>query len=128
MKVLDLQDEIQTKYTGGTVVHTFIGEAVSNPQSVKAFVRMVCMNYRLPYFTLTPTFSICEEHGYISGEVHTCPHCHRPTEVYSRVVGYIRPVQQWNAGKQNEFSLRKTYHVEGENGCLRKAAQKAAAK
>ena len=128
MKVLELQDEIQTKYTGGTVVHTFIGEAVSNPQSVKAFVRMVCSNYRLPYFTLTPTFSICEEHGYISGEVHTCPHCHRETEVYSRVVGYIRPVQQWNAGKQNEFTLRKTYHVEGEDGCLCKAGREAAGK
>ena len=112
LKVLDLQDELQTKYTGGTVVHTFIGEAVSNPESVKAFVRMVCSNYRLPYFTLTPTFSICEDHGYISGEAHTCPHCGKKTEIYSRVVGYIRPVQQWNAGKQNEFSLRKTYHVE----------------
>jgi ribonucleoside-triphosphate reductase len=109
--VLDLQDEIQTKYTGGTVVHTFIGEAVSDPQSVKAFVRMVCQNYRLPYFTLTPTFSICEDHGYLTGEVHTCPRCAKKTEVYSRVVGYIRPIQQWNEGKQHEFSQRKTYRV-----------------
>jgi anaerobic ribonucleoside-triphosphate reductase len=111
LRVLDLQDEIQTKYTGGTVVHAFIGEAVSDPQAVKAFVRMVCRNYRLPYFTLTPTFSICEDHGYLSGEVHECPHCGQYTEVYSRVVGYIRPIQQWNAGKQNEFHQRKTYHV-----------------
>jgi ribonucleoside-triphosphate reductase len=109
--VLDLQDEIQTKYTGGTVVHTFIGEAVSDPQAVKAFVRMVCQNYRLPYFTLTPTFSICEEHGYLKGEVHACPHCAKKTEVYSRVVGYIRPIQQWNEGKQHEFSQRKMYRV-----------------
>ena len=111
VRVLDLQDDIQTKYTGGTVVHTFIGEAVSDPQAVKAFVRMVCQNYRLPYFTLTPTFSICEEHGYLTGEVHTCPRCGKPTEVYSRVVGYIRPIKQWNAGKQHEFSRRKTYRV-----------------
>jgi len=109
--VLDLQDDIQTKYTGGTVVHTFIGEAVSDPRSVKAFVRMVCQNYRLPYFTLTPTFSICEEHGYLTGEVQTCPRCGKQTEIYSRVVGYIRPIKQWNAGKQHEFSRRKTYRV-----------------
>jgi ribonucleoside-triphosphate reductase len=109
--VLDLQDEIQTKYTGGTVVHTFVGEAVSDPQAVKAFVRMVCQNYRLPYFTLTPTFSICEDHGYLTGEVHACPRCGKKTEVYSRVVGYIRPIQQWNEGKQHEFSQRKTYRV-----------------
>ena len=111
LRVLDLQDEIQTKYTGGTVVHTFIGEAVSDPQAVKAFVRMVCQNYRLPYFTLTPTFSVCEEHGYLSGEVHACPKCGKQTEVYSRVVGYIRPIQQWNEGKQHEFTQRKTYRV-----------------
>ena len=111
VRVLDLQDEIQTKYTGGTVVHTFIGEAVSDPQSVKAFVRMVCQNYRLPYFTLTPTFSICEDHGYLTGEIHACPRCGKKTEVYSRVVGYIRPIQQWNEGKQHEFSQRKTYRV-----------------
>jgi len=111
VRVLDLQDEIQTKYTGGTVVHTFVGEAVSDPMAVKAFVKMVCENYRLPYFTLTPTFSICEDHGYLTGEQHTCPRCGKKTEVYSRVVGYIRPIQQWNEGKQNEFHLRKTYRV-----------------
>ena len=111
VRVLDLQDEIQTKYTGGTVVHTFVGEAVSDPMAVKAFVKMVCENYRLPYFTLTPTFSICEDHGYLTGEVHTCPRCGKKTEVYSRVVGYIRPIQQWNEGKQNEFRQRKMYRV-----------------
>jgi len=111
VRVLDLQDEIQTKYTGGTVVHTFVGEAVSDPTAVKAFVKMVCENYRLPYFTLTPTFSICEEHGYLTGEQSACPRCGKKTEVYSRVVGYIRPIQQWNEGKQNEFHQRKTYRV-----------------
>ncbi len=111
LRVLDLQDEIQTKYTGGTVVHAFVGEAVSDPLAVKSFVRMVCERYRLPYFTLTPTFSICEEHGYLTGEVRACPHCGKTTEVYSRVVGYIRPVQQWNEGKQHEFRQRKTYRV-----------------
>ena len=111
LNVLELQDEIQTKYTGGTVVHVFTGEAVSNPDSVKAFVRMICKNFHLPYFTVSPTFSICEDHGYISGEHYECPRCKKNTEVYSRVVGYIRPVQQWNAGKQHEFAMRKTYQV-----------------
>ncbi|MDX9777074.1 MAG: ribonucleoside triphosphate reductase [Petrimonas sp.] len=110
-KVLDLQDEIQTKYTGGTVVHTFIGEAISDPQAVKQFVKMVCSNYHLPYFTVTPTFSVCENHGYLRGEQHICPECGTRTEVYSRVVGYIRPVQQWNEGKQNEFAKRKTFNL-----------------
>ncbi len=110
-KVLELQDEIQTKYTGGTVVHVFTGEAVSNPESVKSFVRMVCKNFRLPYFTVSPTFSVCEDHGYISGEHYECPRCNKTTEVYSRVVGYIRPIRQWNAGKQHEFKMRKTYQV-----------------
>ncbi|MFO7936371.1 MAG: ribonucleoside triphosphate reductase [Kiritimatiellia bacterium] len=111
IRVLDLQDEIQTKYTGGTVVHTFVGEAVSDPAAVKEFVRMVCSNYHLPYFTVTPTFSVCEKHGYLSGEQYSCPHCGRKTEVYSRVVGYIRPVQQWNEGKQHEFEKRKTFSL-----------------
>jgi ribonucleoside-triphosphate reductase (formate) len=111
IKVLDLQDEIQTKYTGGTVVHTFVGESVSDPLAVKEFVRMVCSNYHLPYFTVTPTFSICENHGYLRGEQRICPKCGAATEVYSRVVGYIRPVQQWNEGKQNEFAKRKTYQL-----------------
>ena len=111
IRVLDLQDEIQTRYTGGTVVHTFIGEAVSDPLAVKAFVKMVCSNYHLPYFTVTPTFSVCENHGYLRGEQHVCPECQGKTEVYSRVVGYIRPVQQWNEGKQHEFQKRKTYNL-----------------
>lgn len=111
--VLDLQDELQKRYTGGTVQHIFLGESVSDPQAVKSFVRTVCNNYHLPYFTVTPTFSVCPSHGYLRGEVRRCPDCHSETEVYSRVVGYLRPVQQWNEGKQAEFGQRKNFHVEG---------------
>jgi len=111
--VLDLQDELQKRYTGGTVQHIFLGESVSDPQAVKNFVRTVCHNYRLPYFTVTPTFSVCPSHGYLRGEVKRCPECQSETEVYSRVVGYLRPVQQWNEGKQSEFGQRSMFHVEG---------------
>jgi len=111
--VLDLQDELQSRYTGGTVQHIFLGESVSDAHAVKAFVRTICHSYRLPYFTLTPTFSVCPSHGYLRGEVRSCPECHCETEVYSRVVGYLRPVQQWNEGKQAEFERRSTFHLEG---------------
>jgi ribonucleoside-triphosphate reductase len=111
-QTLDLQDELQTRYTGGTVQHIFLGEAVPDPQSVKAFVRSVCARYHMPYFTLTPSFSICPEHGYLRGEVSPCPTCGGETEIYSRVVGYLRPVSQWNAGKQAEFSLRSRFRLE----------------
>ena len=111
-QMLDLQDELQAKYTGGTVLHVFLGEAASDPQAVKAFVRKVCENYRLPYFTLTPTFSVCPTHGYLRGEQHCCPECGEETEVYSRVVGYLRPVKQWNEGKQAEFALRNYYKID----------------
>jgi anaerobic ribonucleoside-triphosphate reductase len=110
-QVLDLQDELQARYTGGTVLHIFLGEAAADPQAVKAFVRKVCENYRLPYFTLTPTFSVCPTHGYLRGEQHCCPECGEETEVYSRVVGYLRPVGQWNEGKQAEFALRNYYQI-----------------
>ncbi|MFY9324001.1 MAG: ribonucleoside triphosphate reductase [Syntrophomonadaceae bacterium] len=113
-KALNLQDDLQTRYTGGTVFHIYLGESVPSTESAKKLVRKVCQQFRLPYFTLTPTFSICSSHGYLSGRHHTCPICEaegRQTvcEVYSRVVGYLRPVDQWNAGKQAEFSGRKTY-------------------
>ena len=111
-QMLDLQDELQARYTGGTVLHVFLGEAASDPQAVKAFVRKVCENYRLPYFTLTPTFSVCPTHGYLRGEQHCCPECGEETEVYSRVVGYLRPVKQWNEGKQAEFALRNYYQLD----------------
>ncbi len=108
-EALDLQDEIQSKYTGGTVFHAFAGERVDDPAAVKGLVRKICTHYRLPYLTFTPTFSVCPSHGYLKGEQEQCPECQAPCEVYSRVVGYLRPVQQWNKGKQAEFQLRREY-------------------
>jgi len=110
-EVLDLQDQFQTKYTGGTVIHIFAGEQIKNPQVVKNLVRKVCTNYQLPYFTLTPTFSVCSNHGYVAGECKKCPKCKSLCEVYSRIVGYLRPVQQWNLGKKEEFKQRKTFEI-----------------
>jgi ribonucleoside-triphosphate reductase len=114
--ILDHQDDLQTKFTGGTVVHCFLGERIHDTDIVKTLVKKIASNYKLPYFSLTPTFSVCAEHGYLSGEQKECPHCARKTEVYSRVVGYLRPVQQWNDGKQAEFSLRKT--IKSNSVCL----------
>jgi ribonucleoside-triphosphate reductase len=110
-EALKLQDEMQCKYTGGTVLHMFIGERISNVETVKALIKKVFTKFHLPYITLTPTFSICPTHGYISGEHFTCPKCviKQPCEVYSRIVGYIRPVQQWHKGKQQEFDERKVF-------------------
>jgi anaerobic ribonucleoside-triphosphate reductase len=110
-EVLDLQDEMQTRYTGGTVQHLFIGEEITSPRSVQSLVKLVCERYHLPYFTITPTFSICASHGYLSGRQETCPHCGAASEVYSRVVGYLRPVNQWNEGKVEEFKARKTFKL-----------------
>jgi len=110
-EALDLQDNIQTRYTGGTVLHGFIGEKIEDVESAKQLVKKIAANYRLPYFTLTPTFSVCPEHGYIGGEFFECPTCQRKTEVFSRVVGYIRPVQSWNAGKQAEFKDRLEFKI-----------------
>ena len=111
-ELLDLQDELQTKYTGGTVVHIFAGERMSNTTTMKNLVKKVCSTYRLPYFTFSPTFSICENHGYLKGEHETCPECGSDCEIYSRIVGYIRPVQQWNKGKRAEFGVRKTFNLD----------------
>ena len=111
-EVLDHQDDLQTKYTGGTVVHIYAGERIQNTETMKNLVKKICNNYRLPYFTFSPTFSTCPNHGYISGEHYTCPECGESCEVYSRVVGYIRPVNQWNKGKKKEFSDRKTFEIE----------------
>ena len=112
-ETLALQDELQSKYTGGTVLHIFLGEMVDDVDSVKNLVKKISANHKLPYFTLSPTFSVCPSHGYIKGEFETCPEpgCGRETEVYSRVVGYLRPVKQWNQGKQAEFKKRKTFKV-----------------
>lgn len=114
-ETLLLQDEIQTKYTGGTVLHVFLGEQVTDMDTIKGFLKKIVSRFRLPYFTLTPTFSVCPTHGYLSGEHPTCPTCHQETEVYSRVVGYLRPVKQWNHGKRAEFALRKNFHVETDD-------------
>lgn len=111
-ELLELQDDLQTKYTGGTVIHIFVGEEISDIEAVKNMVKTVCQNYHLPYFTITPTFSICPNHGYVAGKVEVCEKCGAQNEVWSRIVGYIRPVQQWNAGKRAEWSDRNTYHIE----------------
>ena len=112
-EALDLQENLQTKYTGGTVLHGFLGERIWDIEMVKKLVRKIAENYALPYFTLSPTFSVCPVHGYLPGEQPTCPKCvvEQKTEIYSRVVGYIRPVQQWNKGKQAEFEDRKEFVV-----------------
>lgn len=110
-EVLNLQDELQTKYTGGTVLHIFVGERIDNVDSVKNFVKKVTDNYKLPYFTLSPTFSVCPKCGYIPGEHKICSDCGSNNEIYSRVVGYLRPVNQWNKGKQSEFKARKTFKL-----------------
>lgn len=112
-EALELQDKLQTKYTGGTVLHGFLGERIYDIETTKKLVKKIAESYALPYFTLTPTFSICPVHGYLAGEHHTCPKCviEQKTEVYSRVVGYIRPVQQWHEGKQAEFEDRKEFIV-----------------
>ena len=110
-ETLLLQDELQTKYTGGTVLHIYLGEQISDIEIVKGLVKKVVSIFRLPYFTLTPIFSVCPSHGYLSGKQEECSVCHEETEVYSRVVGYLRPVKQWNNGKQAEFELRKTFQV-----------------
>ena len=110
-EVLDLQDDLQASYTGGTVLHAFLGEEVTDTRTVRNMVRKITSNYKLPYFTLTPTFSVCAQHGYLKGEVPVCPECSQKAEVYSRVVGYLRPVERWNDGKQCEYSMRKTYKI-----------------
>ena len=109
---LDIQDELQTLYTSGTVFHMFLGEKMPTWKSAANLVRKVAENYKLPYYTLSPTYSVCRNHGYITGEVYTCPECGEATEVYSRITGYYRPVQNWNEGKSQEFKDRKVYDIE----------------
>ena len=114
-ELMDLQDNLQTKYTGGTVIHFFLGERMDDPQTLKKLVKTICENYKLPYFTFSPSFSICKNHGYLVGEHPTCPSCSEATEVYSRVVGFLRPVSQWNKGKQAEFDMREHYDDAAEH-------------
>jgi ribonucleoside-triphosphate reductase (formate) len=114
---LDNQDSLQTKFTGGTVVHGFLGEEIKNIEVVKNLIKTIFTKYKLPYFSVTPTFSVCPVHGYISGEHHKCPKClvDQECEIYSRVVGYIRPVKHWNEGKKEEFTKRKTFNLNRSN-------------
>ncbi|MDR0881851.1 MAG: ribonucleoside triphosphate reductase [Candidatus Adiutrix sp.] len=110
-EALELQDDLQCCYTGGTVIHTFVGEEITDIKTVRSLVRKITSNFRLPYFTITPTFSVCADHGYITGEQPICPECQKETEVYSRVVGYLRPVNRWNDGKQAEYAQRLAYKI-----------------
>ena len=108
-ELLDLQDNLQTKYTGGTVIHFFLGERADDAEALKKLVKTICQNYKLPYFTFSPSFSVCPVDGYIAGEHPECTKCGKTTEVYSRVVGFLRPVSHWNDGKQAEFEMREHY-------------------
>ena len=108
---LDIQDELQTLYTSGTVFHAFLGEKLPDWKAAASLVRTIASNYKLPYYTLSPTYSICKEHGYLAGEVKVCPHCGAKTEVYSRITGYYRPVQNWNDGKTQEYKNRTLYDI-----------------
>ncbi len=121
---LDIEDKFQTLYTSGTVFHAFLGQRLPNWESCMKLVRKIAENYKLPYYTMSPTYSVCEDHGYLNGEVWKCPICGKETEVYSRITGYYRPVKNWNAGKSQEFKDRKTYdpstsvmHSEKEEHC-----------
>ncbi|MBR3819281.1 MAG: ribonucleoside triphosphate reductase [Clostridia bacterium] len=110
-EALDIQDELQTLYTSGTVFHAFLGEKLPDWKAAANLVRKIAENYKLPYYTLSPTYSVCKNHGYIAGEVYTCPECGETTEVYSRITGYYRPVQNWNDGKSQEYKERKVYNI-----------------
>ena len=112
---LDIQDELQTLYTSGTVFHAFLGEKLPDWKAAAKLVRTIAENYKLPYYTLSPTYSICKDHGYIAGEVPECPHCGKKTEVYSRITGYYRPVQNWNDGKLQEYENRVEYDIENSS-------------
>ncbi len=109
---LDIQDELQTLYTSGTVFHAFLGQKLPDWKAAATLVRKIAENYKLPYYTMSPTYSVCADHGYIAGEVYECPVCGKNTEVYSRITGYYRPVQNWNDGKRAEFAARKVYDIE----------------
>ena len=109
---LEMEDEMQTLYTSGTVFHGFLGERMPDWKAAANLVKKIAYNFKLPYYTLSPTYSICENHGYIAGEHFSCPHCGNTTEVYSRITGYYRPVRNWNDGKSSEFENRKTYEPE----------------
>ena len=117
---LDIQDDLQTLYTSGTVFHAFLGQKLPDWKAAANLVRKIAENYKLPYYTMSPTYSVCAEHGYISGEQYTCPICGKTTEVYSRITGYYRPVQNWNDGKREEFKDRKVYNIENSKFTAKK--------
>ena len=119
---LDVQDELQTLYTSGTVFHAFLGEKLPDWKAAATLVRKIAENYKLPYYTISPTYSVCKNHGYIAGEVYECPCCHEKTEVYSRITGYYRPVQNWNDGKAQEFEDRKVYDIQASKFAKSSAA------
>ena len=126
-EALDIQDELQTLYTSGTVFHTFLGEKLPGWKAAASLVKKIAENYKMPYYTMSPTYSICKNHGYISGEQYKCPHCGEETEVYSRITGYYRPVKNWNDGKTQEFKDRKVYDISNSKMSIRThEAQKAA--
>ena len=110
-EAVNLQESLQTKYTGGTVFHAFLGERLPSGKEVKLLLKKVFAKSKMPYFSISPTFSVCKNHGYVKGECPECPDCGEKCEVYSRVVGYIRPVQQWNKGKVAEYGMRKVFKV-----------------
>jgi len=110
-EVIELQDELQSLYTGGTVLHAYLGESIEDIETCKNLIQKIFYNYKMPYITITPTFSICNEHGYIKGEHFRCPECNAKTEVWSRVTGYLRPVENYNKGKQEEYFERKKFVV-----------------
>ena len=112
---LDIQDDLQTLYTSGTVFHAFLGQKLPDWKAAANLVRKIAQNYKLPYYTMSPTYSVCADHGYISGEVYECPVCKNKTEIYSRITGYYRPIQNWNDGKKKEFSDRKEYKWNNQN-------------
>ena len=124
---LDVQDELQTLYTSGTVFHAFLGEKLPDWKAAANLVRKIAENYRLPYYTMSPTYTVCKNHGYIAGEEYTCPECGEKTEVYSRITGYYRPVQNWNDGKSQEFKDRKVYDIENSKLTLKDVAAEACA-
>jgi ribonucleoside-triphosphate reductase len=120
-ETLDLQDELQSLYTGGTVLHLYLGEEIKDTSAAKQLIQKAFTKYKLPYVSLTPTFSICNNHGYIAGEHYSCPECGETTEVWSRVVGYLRPVQNFNKGKREEYNQRVKYVIKDDCGQTEKS-------
>jgi ribonucleoside-triphosphate reductase len=114
MEMIELQDELQSLYTGGTVQHLYLGEQIEDIKIAKNIIRKIFNKYKIPYVSLTPTFSICNEHGYLTGEQFICPECGAETEVWSRIVGYLRPVQNYNEGKKEEYRQRTKFKIEGD--------------